>query len=133
MFTQVKTSKENKDVVAQLTRKLNLGTENIIARMAFTYSLSLDRKLDLNELSDSGGKEYSRSVLFGDHYDVYIGMLCVHYGIYKTDKDLAKYVKLHLDDGLRLMNEDFQKVNNIDGFDFLLEKINSALDYSAFI
>lgn len=123
MFTQVKTSKENKDVVAQLTRKLNLGTENIIARMAYTYSLSLDRKLDLNELADFGGKEYSRSVLFGDHYDVYIGMLCVHYGIYKTDKDLARYVKLHLDDGLQLINQEIEKVPNIDGFDFINEKI----------
>lgn len=128
MFTQVKTSKENKDVVAQLTRKLNLGTENIIARMAYTYSLSMDRKLDLNELADSGGKEYSRSVLFGDHYDVYIGMLCVHYGIYKTDKDLAKYVKLHLDDGLYLINDEFQKVNNIDGFDFLVELTEKGIN-----
>ncbi|WP_400260896.1 DndE family protein [Sphingobacterium sp. SG20118] len=62
MFTQVKTSKENKDIVVQLSRKLNLGAENVIARIAFTYSLSLDRKLDLNHLSDFGGKEYSRSV-----------------------------------------------------------------------
>lgn len=121
MFTQVKTSKENREVVAQLTRKLNLGTENIIARMAYAYSLSLDRKLDLNELADSGGKEYARSVLFGDHYDVYVGMLCVHYGIYKTDKDLAKYVKLHVDDGLQLINQEIEKAPNIDGFDYLVE------------
>ena len=31
MFTHIKTSKENRDVVAVLTRKLNLGTENIIS------------------------------------------------------------------------------------------------------
>ncbi|MGJ1198213.1 DndE family protein [Sphingobacterium spiritivorum] len=127
MFTQVKTSKANKDIVAQLTRKLNLGTENVIARMAYAYSLSLDRKLDLFDLEDFGGKEYSRNVLFGDYYDIYIGMLCVHYGIYKTDKDLAKYVKLHIDDGLELLNDEFQKANNIDGFDFLNEKIGLSL------
>lgn len=128
MFTQVKTSKENKDIVVQLTRKLNLGTENIIARMAFAYSLSLERQLNLDNLSDTAGKEYSRSVLFGDYYDIYIGMLCVHYGIYKTNKDLVKYVKLHLDDGLILLNEEFKKANNIDGFDFLLERINSSIE-----
>ncbi|WP_312793495.1 DndE family protein [Sphingobacterium sp.] len=128
MFTQVKTSKENKDIVVQLTRKLNLGTENVIARMAFAYSLSLDRQLNLDNLLDSTGKEYSRSVLFGDYYDIYIGMLCVHYGIYKTNKDLVKYVKLHLDDGLILLNEEFQKANNIDGFDFLLERITSSIE-----
>lgn len=127
MFNQIKTSKNNKDIVAQLTRKLNLGTENIIARMAFSYSLSQDRKLSLNDLMDSGGKEYSRSVLFGDYDDIYIGLVCTHYDIYKTDKDLGRYVKLHIDDGLQLINEDLQKINNIDGFDFLVEMISTKI------
>lgn len=127
MFNQIRTSRKNKEVVAQLTRKLNLGTENIIARMAFSYSISQDRKLNLNEQLDSGGKEYSRSVLFGDYDDIYISLLCIQYGIYKTDKDLGKYVKLHIDDGLQLINEEFQKVNNIDGFDFLVEIVEQNL------
>ena len=130
MFTQVRTSKANKDIVAQLTRKLNLGTENVIARMAYAYSLSLDRKLDLNEVADSGGKEYSRTVLFGDYYDIYIGMLCVHYGIYKTDKDLAKYIKLHIDDGLQLINKEIEEVPNIEGFDYLVELIQMGITKS---
>lgn len=127
MFTQIKTNKANKDVVAQLTRRLNLGTENIIARMALSYSLSLDHKLNLNTLSDSGGKEYSRSVLFGDYDDIYVGLVCTHYGIYKTDKDLGKYIKLHIDNGLQLINEELQKANNIDGFDFLVELISEKI------
>lgn len=128
MFTQIKTSKQNKEVVAQLTRKLNLGAENIIARMAFSYSLSQERKLNLNDLRDSGGKEYSRSVLFGEYDDIYVGMICTHYGIYKSDKDLGRYVKLHIDDGLKLIDDEFQKVNNIDGFDFLSEMISKSLN-----
>lgn len=127
MFTQIKTSKQNKEVVAVLTRKLNLGAENVIARMAFSYSLSQDRKLNLNDLRDSGGKEYSRSVLFGENDDIYVGMICTHYGIYKTDKDLGRYVKLHIDDGLKLIDDEFQKVNNIDGFDFLSEMIAESM------
>ncbi|MDR6462682.1 DndE family protein [Chryseobacterium sediminis] len=127
MFNQIKTSKSNKDIVVQLTKRLNLGTENIIARMAFSYSLSQERKLSLNNLTDSGGKEYSRSVLFGDYDELYVGLICTHYGIYKTDKDLGKYVKLHIDDGLQLINEEFQKVNNIDGFDFLVEMISEKV------
>lgn len=131
MFTQIRTSKENKDIVAQLTRKLNLGAENIIARMAYSYSISKDRRLNLNDLADSGGKEYSRSVLFGEHDDLYVGLLCTHYTIYKTDKDLGKYVKLHIDDGLHLINTELQKANNIDGFDFLVELISSNLSTSS--
>jgi len=127
MFTQIKTSRENKEIVAQLTRKLNLGAENIIARMAYSYSLSKDRRLNLNDLADAGGKEYSRSVLFGDHDELYIGLLCTHYSIYKTDKDLGKYVKLHIDDGLHLIDLELKKANNIDGFDFLSEMIVNSL------
>ncbi|MEO6174930.1 MAG: DndE family protein [Flavobacterium circumlabens] len=127
MFTQIKTSKENKEVVALLTRKLGLGTENVIARIAYTYSLSQDKKLDLNDIKDAGGKEYSKSVLFGDYYDIYIGLLCAHYSLYKTDKDIGRYIKMHVDEGLRILNQEVNKRSNIDGFDFLSELIQSNL------
>ncbi len=127
MFTQIKTSKENKEVVSLLTRKLGLGTENVIARMAYAYSLSKDRKLDLNLIKDSSGKEYSKSVLFGEYYDIYLGLVCVHYGLYKTDKDIGRYIKMHVDDGLQLLNEEVNTRSKIDGFDFITEKINLGL------
>lgn len=127
MFTQIKTSKENKEIIALLTRKLGLGTENVIARVAYTYSLSQDKKLDLNDIKDAGGKEYSKSVLFGEYYDIYLGLLCVHYGLYKTDKDIGRYVKMHIDDGLKLLNEEINSRTNVDGFDFLTEKITLSL------
>jgi DNA sulfur modification protein DndE len=127
MFTQIKTSKENREVVAQLTRKLSLGKENIIARIAFAYSLSKDRKLDLTEIQDFGGKEYSKDVLFGEYFDIYLGMLCTHYGLYKTSKDIPKYIKMHIDDGLQLINLDIEKSSNQDGFEFLIEMIKTEL------
>ena len=127
MFTQIKTSRDNKEIVAQLTRKLGLGAENVIARIAFTYSLAQNRTLDLNDIKDAGGKEYSKSVLFGDYFDVYLGLLCVHYGLYKTDKDIGRYIKMHVDDGLQLLNEEVNNHSNIDGFDFLTDKINQGL------
>ncbi|SFW76626.1 DNA sulfur modification protein DndE [Sinomicrobium oceani] len=129
MFTQVKTSKENKEIVTLLTQKLNLGTENVIARMAYSYSLSLNRKLDLNDIADSGGKEYAKSVLFGEYYDIYIGLLCVNYNIYKTDKDIAKYIKLHIDDGLQLLYEEFQNNSHEAGFDFVTNLITEKIEY----
>ena len=127
MFTQIKTSKANKEIVTQLTRRLGLGTENVVARIAYNYSLSKDRKLDLTEIADSSGKEYSKAVLFGDYDDIYIGLLCVHYGIYKTDKDISRYIKMHVDDGLTLLNEEVNNLTNMDGFDFLVEKIELGL------
>lgn len=104
MFSHIKTSKANKDLVSELTRKLNLGAENVVARLAIAHSLKDGKKLDLNKLADSGGKEYSRKVLFGDYENIYIGMICNLYGVYKNDKDLGRLVKLHLDEGLNLIN-----------------------------
>ena len=128
MFTQIKTSAGNRAIVAQLTRKLNLGKENIIARIAYTYSLSKERKLDLTEIKDSGGKEYSKSVLFGDNFDIYIGLICVNYGLYKTDKDIPKLIKMHIDDGLDILNDELIQNPKDDGFDFLIDKINIGIN-----
>lgn len=127
MFTQIRTSRENKEIVSHLTRKLGLGTENIIARIAYSYSLSKGNQLNLNDIENSMGKEYSKSVLFGDYSDIYIAMICTHYNLYKTDKDIAKYIKMHVDEGLQLLNKEVEERSNIDGFDFLSEKINDGL------
>ncbi len=56
MIKSIKTTESNRVVVADLTRKLNMGSENIIARIALAYSLSLDRRLDLSKMGDSKGK-----------------------------------------------------------------------------
>lgn len=127
MFTHIKTSKINKDRVTFLSRRLNLGTENLIARIAFTYSLSKDRKLDLSQIHDSQGKEYSKSVLFGDNLPFYISLVCVNYGLYKSDKDISKYIKMHIDDGLELIHREILDNPNIDGFDYLVDKIDLGL------
>ncbi|MDB2385576.1 DndE family protein, partial [Polaribacter sp.] len=63
----------------------------------------------------------------GDYVDYYVGMIALHYGIHISDKDLGKYVKLHIDDGLNLLNEEISSNSNIDGFDFLAEKIETGL------
>ena len=85
MITHIRTSKINKEKVSLLTRRLSLGAENTIARMALSFSLSKDRIMDLGEIQDAGGKEYAKSVLFGSYYEFYTGMVCVHYGIHSSD------------------------------------------------
>lgn len=128
MFTSIKTSRINKDIVTDLSRKFNLGAENIIARIALTYSLSQDRILSLTDIADSQGKEYSKNVLFGSNLPYYIGLICVKYGLYKTDKDIPKYIKLHIDDGLQLMNRELRNNPNLNGYDYLIDKIENGLN-----
>lgn len=128
MFKNIKTSKANREIVAQLTRKLSLGTENVIARIALTHSLSQDKKMNLSDIKDSSGKEYSKSVLLGDNEDIYIGLVCAHYGVYKTDKNISKYIKMHIDDGLELIQNELTENPKLDGFDFLIEKIEIGIE-----
>jgi len=127
MFTHIKTSKENRELVSKLTRKLNLGTENIIARIAYSYSLSQERFLNLTDIKNSQGKEYSKAVLFGNNLPYYISLVCIHYGLYKTDKDIPKYIKMHVDDGLKLINKELEENPNLDGFDYVIDKIEKGL------
>ena len=128
MFTSIKTSRSNKYIVTDLSRKFNLGAENIIARIALTYSLSKDRILSLTDISDSQGKEYSKNVLFGSNLPYYVGLVCVKYGLYKTDKDIPKYIKMHIDDGLQLMNKELRDNPNLNGYDYLIDKITKGLE-----
>jgi DNA sulfur modification protein DndE len=127
MFSQIKTSKANKTVVTELTHKLNLGAENIIARVAFAYSLAKSNKLNISDLKDSQGKEYSKNVLFGSLDVYYIALVCIKYNIYKSDKDIPKYIKLHVDSGLELIANEIAQNPNLSGFDFLIEKIEQGL------
>jgi DNA sulfur modification protein DndE len=126
-FTHIKTSSENKIRVTELTRKLQLGPENIIARIALAYSLSTGKKLQLGNIQNSSGKEYSKNVLFGNNSYYYVALICTHYDLYRTDKDVSKYIKMHIDDGLELIDEEMQNNPNLNGFDFLVEKIEDGL------
>ena len=79
MFQSVKTSEINRSIVAELTSKLGVGPENIIARIAFAYSISQGKKLNLSNFGDSKGKEYSSKVLFGEYLPFYVAAVCQYY------------------------------------------------------
>lgn len=129
MLINLRTSEANKLVVQELTKRLNLGAENIVSRIAFAYSLSKGINLNLEEdLKDSKGKEYKDDILFGKYRDYYIAMICQHYNLYKSDKDIGKYIKMHIDHGLSIMNKLFEENKNYSGVDFLLEYIERGIE-----
>ncbi|MCL2650995.1 MAG: DndE family protein [Candidatus Azobacteroides sp.] len=127
MFSQIRTSSRNREIVVELTRKFNLGAENIIARIALGYSLQSGNKFSPLDVKDSGGKEYSKNVLFGNYYPIYEALICTHYQINSNDKDLSRYFKLHLDDGLQRIYSDVKDNPNLVGYDYLFDKIQQGL------
>jgi DNA sulfur modification protein DndE len=127
MFNQIKTSTRNKEAVTILTRKFGLGAENVIARIAIAVSLQSGVHFSPLEIKDSGGKEYSRNVLCGSLYPIYAALMCKYYNIHMSDKDLPRYFKLHLDDGLERITKDVKDNPNLVGFDYLFDKIEIGL------
>ena len=126
-FSQIRTSSKNRDIVAELTRKFNLGAENIIARIAIGYSLQSGVKFAPTDIRDSGGKEYSKNVLFGNYYTIYEALICTYYQTNSSDKDLPRYFKTHLDDGLQRIYNDIMDNPNLFGYDYLFDKIQEGL------
>ncbi len=127
MFTHIRTSFKNKQVVSDLTRKLSLGAENVIARIAIAYSMESGEKLFLSDLKDARGKEYTKNILFGTYYPIYEAMICTFYHIKSTDRNLSRYFKLHLDNGLEMIAKDLEENPNLVGFDYLADKIREGL------
>jgi DNA sulfur modification protein DndE len=127
MFKSIKTSEANRKVVADLTSKLGMGPENLIARIALAYSIAQGRRLNPADLEDSKGKEYSGLVLFGEYSTFYVAIVCQLYGLHKTDYDIPKYIKMHIDDGLRLISEVIRENKNLPLFDFILDQIENGL------
>lgn len=112
MLINISTSKINQAVVSKLTAKLNGTTkENVIARIALGYSLASGKRFTKQEFNmyDSQGKEYKDHILFDPILkDYYIALVCQAYGISKTDENIPKYVKLHIDHGLEKINYLFE-------------------------
>lgn len=127
VFSQIRTSSRNREIVIELTRKFNLGAENVIARIAIGYSLQSGLKFEPTDIKDSGGKEYSRNVLFGNYYPIYLAIICTHYQISENNKDLPRYFKLHLDHGLQLIYDDITDNPNLVGYDYLFDRIENGL------
>ena len=99
----------------------------MIAIIALTYSLSLGEKLNIRDIQNSSGKEYSSKVLFGEYINYYVGLVALHYRLHISDKDLSKYIKMHIDEGLTLLYKEVDSNLNIDSFEFLREKTETSL------
>lgn len=59
---------------------------------------------------------------------MYASIMCKHYNIRMSDKDLPRYFKLHLDDGLEKIMQDLKDNPNLVGFDYLFDKIELGLN-----
>ena len=130
IFTHIRTSEKNHSKVVELTRKFGFGAENVAARIALATSLASGKDMDLIKLQNSAGKQYRTTVLFGKHMETYVSMVAVKYGLHRTNKDVAKLIKMHVDDGIEMMYVSLQESPNADPFHHLAEKIELGLNHT---
>lgn len=128
MQINISTSEETEAILGRLSNRFSLASKNILMRIALAYSLSRGRKLNNIKPEDTKGNPYKEITLVGKYRSYYIALICQHYGIYKTDLDIPKYFKLHVDDGLRLLEKLFTESSNYSLSDFLLEHIERGID-----
>lgn len=125
MILNIRTSEANKTVVSELTKRMfpQGQSENVISRIALTFSISGGARLELSKIRDSKGKEYREETLFGANKAFYVALVCQHYGIHKESIDLPRYLKMHVDDGLEKLNKIFTDNKSYTGLDFLIDHI----------
>ena len=99
-FTHIRTSKDNHARVVELTRKFGFGAENVAARVALATSLASGKRLDVTHMQNAAGKQYRTTVLFGKHIESYVSLVAVKYGLHRTNKDVPKLIKMHIDHGI---------------------------------
>ena len=128
MQINVSTSEETEAILTKLQSRFSVASKNILMRIALTYSLTRGRKLSLSKTEDTKGNPYKEITLVGNYRSYYIALICQFYDIYKTDSDIPKYFKLHIDDGLKLLEKMFSESSNYNLSDFLLEHIERGID-----
>lgn len=128
MNINIKTSEQSQKLIRDLSAKLRLPSENTIARIALSYSLSKGRILENKKPADSKGKEYKEDTFFGKHKTTFVALVCQLYQKYKSDNDIPKLIKMHVDDGLELMEKFFESNPNHNVYDFLIETIDRGVE-----
>ena len=126
-FTHIRTSKDNHARVVELTRKFGFGAENVAARIALATSLASGKRMDLRNMQNVAGKQYRTTILFGKHIESYVSMVAVKYGLHRTNKDVPKLIKMHIDDGVECLHKQLESSSNTEPFDVVLQALEQGL------
>lgn len=114
MKTRLFTSLEAKILLGELEAKTNL-TPNILCRYGIAISLKDDSPLDFKH--DSGGQEFHRSILTGDYDTIFRELIKQKESKMINDDDyFTKYLKAHLERGVRLLHKEIQLCGSFTNF-----------------
>ena len=118
MSTRLRLSKETSDKLNLISSKLGLR-RNIICRIAIGRSLiEKGSVIDLN-IEDSLGFELNRYTITGAHDVLFRALVCQYEKKNLNDFEyFSKYLRNHIERGVRLLYEEYNKINS--PIDFLI-------------
>jgi len=136
---RIRISKQNEEIIDKIKSIYKFKSEGIVPRMAFAYSLQLNRYFDLNidTIPSSDGRDYRDDRgLFGtiidgrSNFPIFKAILDKYYKKSLYEDEFSKLFKLHLDHGLSSINK---KLSNFDftigeHIKFLMKIVKNGLD-----
>jgi len=136
---RIRISKRNSEIIDHLTSLYNFKFDGIIARIAFTYSLQLNKKFNILEDVQVGsdGKDWrDERALFGNsadeksYYVIYKALLDQHYNKNLTEEEFIKLFKRQLDFGLEKIYQDIEDKNITSGshISHLMKLVKNGLE-----
>lgn len=136
---RIKISKSTSESIDRLTSLYNFKFDSIIARIAFTYSLQLNRRFDVNEerhLTSEGKDWRDERALFGistddkSYFVIYKAILDQTYSKSLTEDEFIRLFKLHLNFGLEKIEADLEDKNIASGYhvSYLMKLVKNGLE-----
>ncbi|MCJ7573373.1 DndE family protein, partial [Candidatus Bathyarchaeota archaeon] len=121
-----KTSREAREILEAFRRATGLRP-NVWARAALGYSLSLQAEPEAMKY-DSDGTEFQEKAVFGPDEAPLLALLRQRVGRVLEAEEERALVKLHIERGVRLLRDDFDRLNR-RGDAFLLSLVESCAKY----
>lgn len=136
---RIRISKQNDEIIDRLKSLYKFNSEGVVPRIAFAYSLQMNKKFDLivDIAPSSDGRDFRDDRgLFGTfiegrtNYPIFKAMLDQHYQRLLFEEDFVKLFKLHLDHGLNRMDKELSNKDFTAGFhvSYLMKLIKNGLD-----
>jgi len=112
MPSKLKISKETSKRLDYLSNKLGLR-RNIVCRLAIGRSLAEKESVRNIKPKDSSGYEFNRYTLTGEYDEIFKALIIQHENKKLRDNEyFSKYLRNHLERGVNLLYEEYERVSS---------------------
>ncbi len=127
-MAQIKTTAQSREFLEELRRR-SLGRPNMWARAALGFSLGIEAEPEMGPY-DNNGTEFKFGTLLGEDEEVFTALLIERAEHGLNEEEITPLIKAHVERGLRLLREDFNRLNK-KGDELMLTLLRSRTDVAS--